>query len=62
MNGCSQFVEIAGDFEASLIDAARDSRPVSGLTHNYYRYPARFSPAFAHAAIEALHTTRRPSS
>ena len=31
--------------------AARDSNPVLGLTHNFYRYPARFSPRFAAAAI-----------
>lgn len=37
---------------AALRDAALDSRPVSGLTHRFYRYPARFSPAFAAAAIE----------
>ena len=30
---------------------ARDSDPVLGLTHNFYRYPARFSPRFAAAAI-----------
>lgn len=27
---------------------------VSGLTHDFYRYPARFSPEFARAAIEAF--------
>src|SRR5919108_536779 len=32
--------------------AARDSTPVAGFTHAFYRYPARFSPAFARAAIE----------
>lgn len=37
-----------------LVNAARDSAPVSGLTHNFYRYPARFSPTFARAAIEAF--------
>ncbi len=26
--------------------------PVTGHTHNYYRYPARFSPQFARAAID----------
>ena len=31
---------------------ARDR--VSGLTHNFYKYPARFSPLFARAAIEAF--------
>jgi hypothetical protein len=38
--------------QAALIAAARDSAPVSGLTHNFYRYPARFSPRFVRAAIE----------
>ncbi|HWA70117.1 MAG TPA: DNA methyltransferase [Rhizomicrobium sp.] len=37
-----------------LIEAARDAKPVIGLTHNYYRYPARFSPQFVRAAIEAF--------
>jgi DNA methylase len=36
----------------ALVIAARDSAPVSGLTHNYYRYPARFSPKFVRSAIE----------
>ena len=39
---------------ASLIEAARDTAPVSGLTHNFYRYPARFSPKFVRAAIQTL--------
>ena len=34
--------------------AALDRSPVSGLTHRFYRYPARFSPAFASAIIEAF--------
>ena len=28
--------------------------PVAGLTHAFYRYPARFSPQFARATIEAF--------
>lgn len=40
--------------QAALVDGARDIRPVSGLTHNFYRYPARFSPAFVRAAIETF--------
>ena len=35
-----------------LIETALDHTPVSGLTHSFYRYPARFSPRFARAAIE----------
>lgn len=44
--------EIAG--LKDLVLAARDTAPVSGLTHNFYRYPARFSPAFVKAVILAL--------
>ena len=34
--------------------AALDTSPISGLTHRFYRYPARFSPQFAGAAIDAF--------
>ena len=37
---------------AKLRAAVMDSARVTGLTHTYYRYPARFSPVFARAAIE----------
>lgn len=36
----------------ALLAAALDWKPVSGWTHNFYRYPARFSPRFAAAVIE----------
>lgn len=39
---------------ANLVKAAYDCKPISGLTHDFYRYPARFSPNFARAAIEAF--------
>lgn len=39
-----------------LIEGARDSAPVKGLTHEFYRYPARFSPAFVRGAIETFTT------
>jgi hypothetical protein len=35
-------------------DAVISSDPVTGLTHNFYRYPARFSPEFARQAILAF--------
>jgi len=50
-------IQLASDAEASLIAAARDIEPVRGLTHGFYKYPARFSPTFAKAAIETF--TRR---
>lgn len=50
------------DSKANLVvDALRkvragalDQNPISGLTHRFYRYPARFSPSFAGACIEAF--------
>ena len=38
----------------ALVDAALDPSPVTGLTHNHYKYPARFSPQFAAAAIDTF--------
>lgn len=35
-------------------EAVLTAEPVSGLTHNLYRYPARFSPRFAREAILAF--------
>jgi hypothetical protein len=40
--------------QASLVAGARDLEPVRGLTHGFYKYPARFSPSFARAAIETF--------
>lgn len=37
-----------------LVEAACDASPIAGLTHNFYRYPARFSPKFVRAAIDAF--------
>ncbi|MEL7112065.1 MAG: DNA methyltransferase [Pseudomonadota bacterium] len=39
-------------FSARLIEGARSKAPVKGLTHQFYRYPARFSPDFVRGAIE----------
>lgn len=37
-----------------VVKAAQSNEPVRGLSHGFYRYPARFSPQFARAAIECL--------
>lgn len=37
-----------------LLNAARSAVFVSGYTHDFYRYPARFSPLFARACIQAF--------
>ncbi len=38
---------------AAIKAAAVDRAPIRGLTHRFYRYPARFSPIFARTCIEA---------
>lgn len=43
-----------GNSISPIRQAALDQGPISGLTHQFYRYPARFSPRFARAAIEAF--------
>lgn len=42
------------DLFSALAEGALDRKPVTGWTHNFYRYPARFSPRFAAAAIECF--------
>lgn len=39
---------------AELVNALNSSRKVRGYTHNYYRYPARFSPEFVREVIDRL--------
>ena len=39
-----------GDVFSSFLSTA----PVAGLTHNFYRYPARFSPEFVRSAISVF--------
>jgi hypothetical protein len=51
------YLRLPGDAEAALIAAARDVSPVRGITHGYYKYPARFSPLFPRVAI---HVFTRP--
>jgi len=37
-----------------FIDAAQNTSNVNGLTHNFYKYPARFSPLFVDEAIRVF--------
>ena len=48
------YLQLSLDHQEALIAAARDTEPVRGLTHGFYKYPARFSPVFARAAIETF--------
>lgn len=50
----SALLNLSPQAEQLLIAGARDTAPVKGLTHGFYKYPARFSPAFARSAIEAF--------
>lgn len=52
--GGTRFLILPASAEAALVAAARDAAPVRGLTHGFYKYPARFSPVFARAAIAAF--------
>lgn len=46
--------QLTDDLAAALIEAVHSRKPVVGLTHTFYRYPARFSPLFARAMIKAF--------
>ena len=37
-----------------IIESARNSTRIKGLTHDFYRYPARFSPTFVRSVIETF--------
>lgn len=43
---------VAHESLAPFLSALHNTAPVRGLTHDFYRYPARFSPEFARAVIE----------
>ena len=47
-------LELTTAKQSALIEGARSTEPVKGLTHGFYKYPARFSPAFVRAAIETF--------
>jgi hypothetical protein len=52
--GSLPFLQLSEAAQHALISGARDTEPVNGLTHGFYKYPARFSPAFVRAAIETF--------
>lgn len=49
-----RFLDLPTAAQHALVQGARDGEPVRGLTHSFYKYPARFSPTFARAAIETF--------
>lgn len=50
----SRVLRLSAKHIQSLVDAAKAAKPVAGYTHDFYRYPARFSPLFARACIQAF--------
>src|SRR5215467_12038614 len=52
--GGTRFLCLSEEAQRGLILGARDADHVRGLTHDFYKYPARFSPSFARAAIETF--------
>ena len=46
--------QLSADEIQEIITTARDDSRVNGLTHNFYKYPARMPPSFVRAAIEAF--------
>ncbi|MDO8839054.1 MAG: DNA methyltransferase [Parvibaculum sp.] len=53
MNALSPAQMYGPNDAATIVRAAQDGSRVAGLTHNFYRYPARFSPIFVRSVIEA---------
>lgn len=54
-SNCAETSEATGDLTNSfdsILEALGAKGRVSGLSHNFYRYPARMSPDLAHAVIE----------
>ena len=47
-------VGLADSLASDFVNAIHSHRPVAGLTHNFYRYPARFSPLFSRETIKAF--------
>jgi hypothetical protein len=54
MDRLSKWLNLPIALQQAIIASARDATPVSGLTHSFYKYPARFSPNFARTVIEAF--------
>ncbi len=46
----NKLVNISENLDRAIVS----NKPVSGLTHNFYRYPARFSPEFAKQTIQSF--------
>jgi DNA modification methylase len=54
-SSAGRYALILTEKQAGLLrEGIHNSEAVKGYTHNFYRYPARFSPVFARAVIEVF--------
>ena len=47
-------IHLSDESVRKFLDGVHSRERVAGLTHAFYKYPARFSPRFARAAIQAF--------
>ncbi len=47
-------IDFTDELISGFIEAVHSRKPVTGFTHSFYRYPARFSPLFARVVIKAF--------
>ncbi len=47
-------IDIGKEASNHIIESARNSDRIKGLTHEFYRYPARFSPTFVRSVIRTF--------
>ena len=47
-------IDLSDSNKRLFLNAVKNKDRVEGLTHGFYRYPARFSPQFASAAIKCF--------
>lgn len=52
--GTEEMIRADPETVTMLVAAACDMSPINGLTHNFYRYPARFSPKLVRAVIDTF--------
>lgn len=50
----AELIRVNPEIVSRLVAAACDMSPIAGLTHNFYRYPARFSPKLVRAVIDTF--------
>lgn len=52
--GPDSVVGVGKEASNYIVESARNSSRIKGLTHEFYRYPARFSPTFVRSVIQTF--------